>query len=97
MSEPVPRAERKTPPAPIPFTVLTGFLGAIVGAASPPLIGFLADQFPFTVDGEVRGHLANAFLCVIPLVMVGATVVLRGRASVEADVAAARAAPTTGS
>src|SRR6187431_1025460 len=28
MSEPVPRAERKTPPAPIPFTVLTGFLGA---------------------------------------------------------------------
>ena len=28
MSEPAPRAERKTPPAPIPFTVLTGFLGA---------------------------------------------------------------------
>jgi MFS family permease len=71
---------------------LTGFLGAIVGAASPPLIGFLADQFPFTVDGEVRGHLANAFLCVTPLVVVGALVVLRGRASVEADVAAARAA-----
>ena len=28
MSEPAPRAERKTPPTPIPFTVLTGFLGA---------------------------------------------------------------------
>jgi G3E family GTPase len=28
MSEPAPRAERKAPPAPIPFTVLTGFLGA---------------------------------------------------------------------
>jgi G3E family GTPase len=28
MSEPAPRAERTTPPAPIPLTVLTGFLGA---------------------------------------------------------------------
>jgi G3E family GTPase len=28
MSEPAPSTERKTPPAPIPFTVLTGFLGA---------------------------------------------------------------------
>ncbi|MBA2282891.1 MAG: MFS transporter [Acidimicrobiia bacterium] len=72
---------------------LTGFLGAIVGAISPPLIGFLADQFPFTVDGEVRGHLANAFLCVTPLVMIGALVVLRGRSTVAADVEAARATP----
>src|ERR1044071_2959148 len=28
MSEPAPRGERKTPPTPIPLTVLTGFLGA---------------------------------------------------------------------
>ena len=28
MSEAAPSAERKTPPTPIPLTVLTGFLGA---------------------------------------------------------------------
>ena len=71
---------------------VTGFLGAIVGAASPPIIGFIADQFAVTIDGELRGHLANAFLCVTPLVVLGAVIVLRGRSSVESDIEAARAA-----
>ena len=71
---------------------LTGFLGAVVGAGSPFLIGFLADQFAITVDGELKGHLANAFLCVMPLVFAGALVVLNGRRHVAADVARAREA-----
>ena len=71
---------------------LTGFFGAVVGAASPFLIGFLADQFAVTVDGEVEGHLANAFLCVMPLVFVGALVVLNGRRHVAADIARVREA-----
>jgi len=76
---------------------MSGFLGAVVGAISPPLIGFLADRFAITIDGELEGHLANAFLCVTPLVLVGAAVVLRGRRTVAADIAAAAAAtPSTG-
>lgn len=71
---------------------LTGFLGAIVGATSPPVVGFLADQFAVTVDGDLQGHLANAFLCVTPLVFLGALVVLRGRRHVTTDIAAAQAA-----
>ena len=71
---------------------ITGFLGAVVGAGSPPLVGFLADQFAVTIDGELRGHLANAFLCVTPLIFLGAIVVLRGRRHVIDDIAAARAA-----
>ncbi len=71
---------------------ITAFLGAVLGAASPPLVGFLADQFAVTIDGELRGHLANAFLCVTPLVFVGAIVVLRGRRHVVGDIAAAREA-----
>ena len=50
----------------IAFSV-TGFLGAIAGAISPLLIGFIADQFDYVVDGEVKGNLANAFLIVTPL------------------------------
>jgi MFS family permease len=69
---------------------LTGFFGAVVGAASPFFIGFLADQFAVIVDGEVEGHLANAFLCVMPLVFVGALVVLNGRRHVAADIARVR-------
>ena len=84
VSEVVPAALRGTA-----FSV-TVFLGALAGAVAPPLIGFIADQFEVVVDGETRGHLANAFLCVTPLVAIGATVVLRGRRWVQADIEAAR-------
>ncbi|MDZ7675104.1 MAG: MFS transporter [Acidimicrobiales bacterium] len=70
---------------------LTAFFGACVGAGSPALVGFLADQFAVTVDGELEGHLANAFLCVTPLVFVAALVVLNGRRHVERDIDAAQA------
>lgn len=70
---------------------VTAFLGAIAGAASPLVLGVIADQFPITVDGETKGHIANAFLIVTPLVLVGALVVLRGRRYVQDDIAAAKA------
>lgn len=71
----------------ISFSV-TGFLSAVAGAISPLLIGFIADQFDYVVDGEVKGNLANAFLIVTPLVFVGALVLLQGRRHVAADLAA---------
>ena len=74
----------------IAFSV-TGFLAGLLGAISPPVVGFLADQFKFNVDGEMKGHIANAFLIVTPLMWVGALVVLRGRRHVAHDVAAAQA------
>ena len=65
---------------------VTGFLSALVSAASPLVIGFLADQWTFVTEtGKVKGNLANAFLCVTPLVIVGALVVLRGRKHVAED------------
>ena len=75
----------------IAFSV-TGFLSAIAGAISPLLIGFIADQFDYVVDGEVKGNLANAFLIVTPLVLVGAVALLQGRRHVAGDIAAAAAA-----
>jgi MFS family permease len=76
----------------IAFSV-TGFLSAIAGAVSPLLIGVIADQFEFMVDGEVKGNLANAFLIVTPLVLVGAAALLQGRRHVAGDIAAASANP----
>jgi len=73
----------------ISFSV-TGFLSAIAGAASPLLIGVIADQFEFMVDGEVKGNLANAFLIVTPLVFVGAAFLLQGRRHVRGDLERAR-------
>lgn len=70
---------------------LNSFFAALASAASPVTIGFLADRFPITVDGETKGHLANAFLCVTPLVLVGALIVLRGRRHVDGDKALVRA------
>ena len=70
----------------IAFSV-TGFLSAIAGAISPLLIGFIADQFDYVVDGEVKGNLANAFLIVTPLVLVGAVALLQGRRHVAGDIA----------
>lgn len=74
----------------ISFSV-TGFLAGLLGALSPPIVGLIADQFKINVDGEMKGHLANAFLIVTPLVWVAALVVLRGRRHVARDVAAAQA------
>lgn len=85
ITEVVPAAVRG-----IAFSV-TGFLGAVASAISPTLIGFIADQFELVVDGKVRGNLANAFLVVTPLVLVGALVLLRGRRHVAGDIAAASA------
>jgi MFS family permease len=64
---------------------ITGFLAALTSALSPLLIGFIADRFDYTVDGEVQGNLANAFLIATPLVFVGAFVLWRGRRYVTAD------------
>lgn len=77
-------------PAPLrgmAFSV-TGFFTALAGAASPLLIGFLADRFEYTVDGEVKGDLARAFLLVTPLLFVGAGVLWRGRDLTEEPTAA---------
>ena len=70
---------------------VTSFLAALASAASPLLIGGIADQFDYDVDGAVKGNLANAFLIVTPLVLVGGLVVLRGRKFVEADTVRASA------
>jgi len=78
-SEVVPAAIRG-----ITFSV-TSFVSAILSALSPLIIGGIADQFDFVVDGRVRGNLANAFLIVMPMVFVGAVVVLRGRRHVVED------------
>jgi MFS family permease len=65
---------------------VTGFLSALVSAASPLIIGALADQWDFvTKNGTVKGNLGNAFVVVTPLVIVGALVVLRGRRYVAQD------------
>ena len=69
----------------ISFAVAT-FLGALMAAASPLLIGVIADQFTFVVDGETKGHLGHAFLVVTPLVLVAGRIVLAGRRHVRADV-----------
>ncbi|MFI5046503.1 MAG: MFS transporter [Acidimicrobiia bacterium] len=68
----------------ITFSV-TGFATAILAAASPLVIGAIADQFTFVVNGKNRGNLATAFLIVTPLVMIGALVLLRGRGHVGDD------------
>jgi MFS family permease len=75
----------------IAFSV-TGFLSALASALSPLLIGAISDQFDYQFDGKTVGNLAYAFLIVMPLVLVGAAVVFRGRNYVEADKARALAA-----
>lgn len=70
----------------IAFSV-TGFIGALASAASPLLIGAIADRFPIRVDGDIEGNLAIAFGAVTPLILIGALVVLNGRRHVERDIA----------
>lgn len=86
ITEVVPAAVRG-----IAFSV-TSFLSAVAGAASPLVIGLLADRFELRVDGEIKGNLANAFLIVTPLVLVGAAVLLRGRRHLTDDLASMNAA-----
>jgi MFS family permease len=62
------------------FSVTT-FLSALVSAASPLLIGGIADQFDYVMpNGDIKGNLGYAFLIVTPLVFIGGFVVLRGAA-----------------
>jgi MFS family permease len=70
---------------------VTGFLSALAAALSPLLIGAISDRFTYHFDGKTVGNLAYAFAIVMPLVLVGAVVVLRGRHFVEADKARALA------
>ncbi len=74
----------------IAFSV-TSFLGAVSGALSPLVIGIVSEQYSFSVDGVSKGHLANSFLTITPLVLFGALVVLRGRRWVGHDLAVAAA------
>ncbi|MDQ1480839.1 MAG: hypothetical protein QOI44_1700, partial [Actinomycetota bacterium] len=71
---------------------VTGFLSALAAALSPLLIGAISDRFTYHFHGKTVGNLAYAFAIVMPLVLVGAVVVLRGRHFVEADKARALAA-----
>ncbi|MEO8693002.1 MAG: MFS transporter [Acidimicrobiales bacterium] len=64
---------------------ITGFFSALTSALSPLVIGFIANRFDYTVDGEVKGNLANAFLIATPLTFVGAAVLWRGRRHVNDD------------
>ena len=73
---------------------VTSFLAALASAASPLLIGAIADQFDYDVDGAIKGNLSYAFLIVTPLVLIGGLVVLRGRKFVEADTVRAAALAT---
>lgn len=60
-------------------SAVTGLLSALASALSPLLVGAIADQFKFNVNGEMKGNLAHAFLAVTPLILLGAIVLLRGR------------------
>jgi MFS family permease len=80
-SEVVPPAIRGTAFA------LTGFLAALASSLSPLLIGVIADRFPIRAHGETKGNLAIAFAAVMPLVLIGALVVLNGRRHVSSDIA----------
>ena len=66
---------------------LTSVLSSAAAAASPLVIGVIADQFPFLAHGELKGNLARAFLLVSPLISVGGLVVLQGRRHVATDLA----------
>ena len=71
---------------------MTQFAGSLVAAASPLVVGFIADQFEIVVDGEVKGNLAYAFLIITPMIFVAAAVVLFGRRYVAEDMRRAAAA-----
>ena len=75
---------------------LSGFLAALASSLSPLLIGVIADRFPIHVRGETKGNLAIAFASVMPLVLIGALVVLNGRRHVQHDIAKVKGAAENG-
>lgn len=71
---------------------ITAFLGQLGGAISPLFLGLVADRFPITIAGEVKGNLQIAFLALTPLILIGGLVLLWSRRHVKEDTA--RAAET---
>lgn len=68
---------------------ITAFLGQLAGALSPLFLGFVADQFPLTLEGATRGNLKIAFLALTPLILIGGLVLLWSRRHVKEDTARA--------
>jgi hypothetical protein len=70
---------------------VTALVSTAIAAVSAPLIGLLADQFPYetVTDGvaTTEGNLAIAFRIVVPFMAVGGLLVYRGSRAVEADIA----------
>ena len=63
----------------------------LFSAATPPLIGLLADTQRITVDGDQVGDLGYAFRWTVWAVMVGSVLLLLGRRYVDDDLRAASA------
>jgi MFS family permease len=58
----------------------------VIGAFSPPLLGFIADRRAFeTPTGEVVGNLAFGFQALVPLILLGAFLLIRGGKHVGDD------------
>lgn len=70
---------------------IAAFVATAISAVSAPLIGLLADQFDYLVDGTTEGNLAYAFQITVPFLALGGWIVYRGRRDVEADIADALA------
>jgi MFS family permease len=75
---------------------VTTWMGALLAAGVPPLIGFIADSFPITVHGKQKGNLALAFAVVTPFILIGSVALLQGRRHVSRDTARARAEAMAG-
>lgn len=70
----------------------------VIGTAAPPLVGWISDQRTYiTADGREVGDLGFAFMLTVPLVLLGAVLLIRGRKTVEADKAAAEVDRVRGS
>lgn len=64
----------------------------VIGTAAPPLVGWISDQRTYvTAAGRETGDLGFAFSMTVPLVLLGAILLIRGRHTVEEDKAAAEA------
>lgn len=66
----------------------------VLAAATPPLIGMLADTHRIRIHtGEVVGDLGYAFRLTTPVVLIGSVLLLYGRRHLERDLQAALADP----
>jgi MFS family permease len=61
----------------------------LLAAATPPLIGLLADSHRIQVGQRLVGDLGYAFRVLTPLVLIGSVLLLRGRRRLDEDVARA--------